>query len=144
MKRAGPLYGVIICTLILGISAVEDGTCGERAARYLAALSERSLHGYASQQSPLGQGPRFYVTEHGYVAAMEENLLDEAIYRAGVGSEEDFIRFLDSTPHIFPLKGGIRVYLEGFSFSGKVKIRPQGSQISVWTIREAIRTEIPF
>jgi hypothetical protein len=84
---------------------------------------------------------QWYVTESGYLAAVEENLLDRAIFWAGMGDKDEFMRFIGSTDLVFPLKGGLRVYVEKFSFSGKVRIRPEGSDISVWTIREAIRSE---
>ena len=86
---------------------------------------------------------QWYVTESGYLAAVEEELLDRAIFWAGMGDEEEFMRFIASTDLVFPLKGGLRVSVEKFSFSGKVKIRPEGSDIAVWTIREAIRSELP-
>jgi len=85
----------------------------------------------------------WYFTESGYVAAMAEELLDRAIFWAGFGNENEFINFIDSNPLVFPLRSGLRVYVEKFSFSGKVRIRPEGSSISVWTVREAIRFETP-
>jgi hypothetical protein len=84
-----------------------------------------------------------YVTTSGYLAAVEEELLDRAIFWAGVGNEQEFMRFVTSTDLVFPLKSGLRVHIEKFSFSGKVKIRPEGSTISVWTVREALRSEPP-
>jgi len=84
-----------------------------------------------------------YVTESGYLAAVEEELLDRAIFWAGMGNEDEFMRFIGSTDLVFPLRGGLRVFVEKFSFSGKVRIRPEGSDIAVWTIREAIRSELP-
>ena len=89
------------------------------------------------------QKGQWYVTESGYLAAVEEALLDRAIFWAGMGDEEEFMRFIGSTDLVFPLKAGLRVFVEKFSFSGKVRIRPEGSNISVWTIREAIRSEFP-
>jgi hypothetical protein len=86
---------------------------------------------------------QWYVTESGYLAAVEEALLDRAIFWAGMGDEEEFMRFIASTDLVFPLKGGLRVYVDKFSFSGKVRIRPEGSDIFVWTIREAIRSGFP-
>jgi hypothetical protein len=46
---------------------------------------------------------------------------------------------LMKTKRVFPLKGGIKVYLvKGGIFSGKIKIRPAGSTVELWTFREAI------
>ncbi len=85
----------------------------------------------------------WYVTQSGYVAAVEEELLDRAIFWAGFGDGDEFERFISSSPLVFPLKGGLRVHVEKFSWCGKVRIRPEGSTISVWTVREAIRSAYP-
>lgn len=85
----------------------------------------------------------WYVTQSGYVAAVQEELLDRAIFWAGFGDGDDFESFISSSPLVFPLKGGLRVHLEKFSWCGKVRIRPEGSNISVWTVREAIRSAYP-
>jgi hypothetical protein len=87
-------------------------------------------------------GSSWYFTESGYVAAVEEGLLDRAIFWAGLGDAAEFERFLESTPLVFPLRAGLRVQIEKFSFSGKVLIRPQGADFSVWTVMEAIRSEV--
>ncbi len=87
-------------------------------------------------------GPSWYFTESGYVAALDEGLLDRAIFWAGLGDAADFERFIESTPLVFPLRAGLRVQIERFSFSGKVLIRPEGADFSVWTVMEAIRSEV--
>jgi hypothetical protein len=87
-------------------------------------------------------GSNWYVTESGYVAAVEEDLLDRAIFWAGMGNAEEFERFISSNPLVFPLRAGLRVQIDKFSFSDKVRIRPEGTSISVWTVREAIRSEV--
>lgn len=87
--------------------------------------------------------PDWYVTQSGYVAAVEEELLDRAIFWAGFGDGDEFERFISSSPLVFPLRGGLRVHVEKFSWCGKVRIRPEGSTISVWTVREAIRSAYP-
>jgi len=144
IKRVAFGGGILFLVFFLLMLRGEAAAFGKMSEGYLVVFSGRSLQASTSEGNPLDREPQCYITEAGYVAAMEEDLLDEAIYWAGMGSEQDFVRFLDSTPRVFPLKGGMRVHLEGYSFCGKVKIRPQGSRISVWTIREAIRTEIRF
>lgn len=134
IKRATPLLVVVAVILYVGCTDLSAGMYEMESGIYLAALS--------GEVRGLGTGEHCYVTERGYVAAVEEALLDEAIFWAGVGSEKEFEAFILSSPLVFPLKGGIRVYLEAFSYCGKVKIRPAGSTVSVWTVREAIRTEI--
>lgn len=134
------VFGVVLVFLFL--TAVGAEALDESEGLRLAALSADVVKGRSMDPRTEGGRAGLYVTERGYVAAFEEDLLDEAMFWAGVGSEKDFERFLNSSPLVFPLKGGVRVYLEGYSYCGKVKIRPEGSQMSVWTIREAIRTEI--
>lgn len=86
----------------------------------------------------------WYVTKSGYIAALDEELLDGAIYWAVFGDETEFDWFIASSPRVFPLKGGLRVRLEKFSYLHKVRIRPKGSTISIWTVRDAIRLEFPI
>ena len=62
-----------------------------------------------------------------------------AVALAISGDRLAFKNFIDRNPFVFPLKGGIRVHLEGASTHGKVKIRPEGVEIAVWTVMEAIR-----
>jgi hypothetical protein len=121
-----------------------EGDPGETATSYIVAISRGGVESYSRSPGDMEQAPHWYITEDGYVAATEEDLLDRAIFWAGMGNEKEFERFVGSSPLVFPLKGGMRVHLEGYSFCGKVKIRPEGSQITVWTIREAIRTETLF
>ena len=154
MVTHGPRKGAVMNRLILGciagicvlLSAVPiiEADPGETATSYIAAISPGGVEAYSRKPAGMQQAPHWYITEGGYVAATEEDLLDRAIFWAGLGNEKEFERFVDSSPLVFPLKGGLRVHLEGFSFCGKVKIRPEGSQITVWTIREAIRTETLF
>lgn len=54
------------------------------------------------------------------------------------GDSVAFSNFVSSNPLVFPLKGGMTVYLEKSTWGGKVKIRPEGSTISIWTVMEAI------
>jgi hypothetical protein len=89
-------------------------------------------------------GSCWYITESGYIAAVEEDLLDRAIFWAGVGDAQEFEKFITSNPLVFPLRAGLRVQIDKFSFSDKVRIRPHGTSISVWTVREAIRSAVPM
>lgn len=131
------------CVFVSAVPIVGADT-GETDTSYIAAISREGVERYSRRPGGTEQAPHWYITEEGYVAATEEDLLDRAIFWAGMGNEKEFERFVDSSPLVFPLKGGMRVHLEGFSFCGKVKIRPEGSQITVWTLREAIRTETLF
>jgi len=84
----------------------------------------------------------WYITESGYIATTEEDSLDRAIFWAGLGSEQQFMQFVESNDGVFPLRGGLRVRIVKFSFSGKVLIQPEGHDICIWTVREAIRMEV--
>jgi hypothetical protein len=81
---------------------------------------------------------KWYVTRSGYIASTKEALLERAIKLAVSGDQTAFKKFILSSPDVFPLKGGLRVQLEKTSWPGKIKIRPENSDISVWTIKEAI------
>ena len=80
----------------------------------------------------------WHVTKSGYVAAATEELLDRAINLAVSGDTAAFNSFVSSNPLVFPLKGGITVYLEKLTWGGKARIRPKGSAVSIWTVMEAI------
>jgi len=81
---------------------------------------------------------QWYLTQSGYIASTNEDLLDRAIKLAVSGDQAAFKKFIMSSPDVFLLKGGMRVQLEKSSWPGKIKIRPENSDTSVWTIKEAI------
>ena len=69
---------------------------------------------------------------------MSEKLLDKAIEYAAVKDYTALQKLMD-TKMVFMLKGGLNVYIEDTKiFSGKVKIRPVGQTIEVWTLIEAV------
>jgi len=78
------------------------------------------------------------VTKSGYIASVSEELFDKAVSYA---VQKDYValqKLLDSKL-VFMLKAGVPVYLEDTKmFSGKVKIRPAVSTVSVWTNIEAV------
>jgi hypothetical protein len=138
-----------VCLIVFFLGVCMGPAIGLPSASYATALNLMSGAGRlamcktSERTSKNSRTAQSYVTESGYLAAVEEELLDRAIFWAGMGNEDEFMRFIASTDLVFPLKGGLRVFVEKFSFSGKVKIRPEGSDIAVWTIREAIRSELP-
>jgi hypothetical protein len=80
-----------------------------------------------------------YVTKSGYLAGVTEEALDKAIDYA-VQKDDSALQQLISTGMVFPLKAGIPVHIVDTKFfSGKVKIRPRGSTVEVWTVMEAIQ-----
>jgi len=82
--------------------------------------------------------PGIHITKKGYVAATTEQYLSMAVKIYASGDMNAFYKLMNSNPNIFPLKEGVRVYLEDVKLKGIVKIRPEGSTVSIWTIREAI------
>ncbi|MBW2600551.1 MAG: hypothetical protein JRD47_01280 [Deltaproteobacteria bacterium] len=142
MKRTILIGPVLVILMILSCGITEARGPRHSSGEYLAAVSGFSSTGVSSVGIEDHLTSNWYVTETGYIAAIEEELLDRAIFWAGFGDEQEFERFIASSPLVFPLRGGLRVYVEKFSFCGKVKIRPEGSSVSVWTIREAIRSEM--
>ncbi len=142
MQRTILIGSVLVILMILSCAVTSASEPHYSSGKYLAAVSGFSSTGVSSAEIEGHLTSNWYVTEVGYIAATEEELLDRAIFWAGFGDEQDFERFIASSPLVFPLRGGLRVFVEKFSFCGKVKIRPEGSSVSVWTIREAIRSEI--
>jgi hypothetical protein len=138
-----------VCLIVFVLFAHGGIAMGSHEALHVRDVNQRQADGLLSMCKASYQGSQgnpeaqWYVTESGYLAAVEEELLDRAIFWAGMGNEDEFMRFVASTDLVFPLKAGLRVFVEKFSFSGKVRIRPEGSDIAVWTIREAIRSELP-
>ena len=83
-------------------------------------------------------GPIKY-TVAGYPAAISENLLDKAIDYAVAGDRAAMQQLLNSGLVIM-LKGGIKVEMVKLKlFRGRVKIRPFGTTLEVWTVIEAVK-----
>jgi len=77
-------------------------------------------------------------TKSGYLASVSEELLDKAIDYA-VAKDHAALQKLMDTNLVFMLKGGLKVYIVDTKiFSGKVKIRPAGETVEVWTLIEAV------
>lgn len=83
-----------------------------------------------------------WYTKSGYIASVSEELLDKAIGYVAVKDNAAFQKLLD-TKSVFLLKGGLRVYEIERSFTGKIKlgkikVRPVGETIELWTLYEAL------
>jgi len=78
------------------------------------------------------------VTVDGYLFAASEKLLDQAIkYHAR--KDIDGVMNLVNAGLVVMVHGGVKVYIEGESGIGKLKVRFSGATIPVWTVREAIQ-----
>ncbi len=79
------------------------------------------------------------VTVSGYFASPSEDLLDKAISYS-VADDTAAVQEILSTGAVIALKGGIRVQIvDSEFFKGKVKIRPVGDTIELWTVAEAVK-----
>jgi hypothetical protein len=77
-------------------------------------------------------------TKSGYLASVSEELLDKAIDYVVAKDQAALQKLMDSNL-VFMLKGGVKVYIvDTKMFSGKVKIRPAGETVEVWTLIEAV------
>lgn len=78
------------------------------------------------------------ITKSGYLASISEELLDKAIEYV-VANDHAALQKILETKLVFMLKGGLKVYIVDTKiFSGKVKIRPVGETVEVWTLIEAV------
>jgi len=78
------------------------------------------------------------VTVSGYLASPSEELLDKAVSYA-VAHDNAALEKLIQSGLVFSLKGGISVQImDTRFFQGKIKIRPLGDTIEVWTVIEAV------
>jgi len=77
-------------------------------------------------------------TVGGHAAAVSEKLLDRVVDLSVAKDYEALQKLLDSGLVII-LKKGIKIdVLDTKLFSGKVKIRPFGTNLELWTVIEAI------
>ncbi|PZV19172.1 MAG: hypothetical protein DCF22_00460 [Leptolyngbya sp.] len=84
--------------------------------------------------------PGWKTTKEGYIGSPTEEKLDKLISFAASGDKQAFNQMILAGDAI-PLKAGTKVQLEqclGFACS-KVKVRPEGSIESIYTIGEAIK-----
>jgi hypothetical protein len=78
-------------------------------------------------------------TVGGHAASVSEELLDEAISLSVANDHQALQKLLESNLVII-LKKGLKVeVVDTKLFSGKVKIRPYGTDIELWTVIEAIK-----
>lgn len=83
--------------------------------------------------------PRGYVTVGGHLASPSEELLDKALRYVNDEDEEALLKLM-ATGAVVELKSGVHVELARGGFRlGKVKIRPRGKTLELWTFTEAIK-----
>jgi len=82
-------------------------------------------------------GPIKY-TVGGHMAAVSEKLLDRVV-DLSIAKDYDALQQLLDSGLVIILKKGIKVeVVDTKLFSGKVKIRPFGTNLELWTVMEAI------
>ena len=113
-------------------------TCGISTSIHAYSLNDPPLIATSPGNPPEQQSEIVYYTKNGYLAATSEKLLNRVVALAVSGHQEKFRKFVNANPSVFPLKGGVKVFIEQTSWPGKVKIRPYNTNITIWTVREAI------
>jgi uncharacterized membrane protein YqaE (UPF0057 family) len=79
------------------------------------------------------------VTVGGYFASPSEELFDRAMNYADQRDEAALSKLM-ATGLVIPLKAGMPVEITDTKmFSGKLKIRPRGQKIELWTVVEAVK-----
>lgn len=112
--------------------------CGISTSINAYSLNDPPLIAASSGNPPEQQFEYIFYTKSGYLAATSEKLLNRVVSLAVSGHSEKFRKFVNANPSVFPLKGGVKVFIEQTSWPGKVKIRSYNTNITIWTVREAI------
>lgn len=76
------------------------------------------------------------IMKGGYVVALNES--DLKIAFALIHSKESLLLMFDNK-QIWPSKDGLEVYITEVGSHGRVKVRPAGSVLEVWTFQEALQ-----
>jgi len=82
--------------------------------------------------------PRLKITKGGYYASVSKKILERFIDFCVVKDYEAANKLVQAHL-VFPLKSGLKVYVEDMTWTGLIKIRPQGSTVCVWTVVEAVK-----
>ncbi|WP_294591598.1 hypothetical protein [uncultured Bacteroides sp.] len=80
-----------------------------------------------------------YYTKENYVFAATEELLDKAVKLVAQGDKAAFNEMMQAQ-QIFLWKKNLEVYIMKSKLT-KVKVRPKGKTIEVWTVQEAISSK---
>lgn len=89
---------------------------------------------------PPAHAQKAYTTNEGYFATLTEKDLERAI-RYLVENDNEALMAMVKQDRLVVLKPGLKVYLVKSAglFASKVKIRPQGTTLELWTTTEAIK-----
>ncbi|MFH2032176.1 MAG: hypothetical protein ABIJ40_16395 [Bacteroidota bacterium] len=79
----------------------------------------------------------YKTTKSGYLAAVTEEYLNK-VTKLISAKDYDALQKLIDTGYVFWLKEGLKVQVVDVKLSGKIKIRPKGQLVEVWTYREAV------
>ncbi len=101
-------------------------------------IVKKDLERKQAEAEPVEAINAFRTKKGHYLASVSKEWLDQAISYSAANDLAALQQLIDSKK-VFPLKAGILVYVEDSSlWGGWVKIRPKGSTIAVYTVREAI------
>jgi len=79
----------------------------------------------------------YKTTKKGYLAAITEEYLDKTLELINAKDYVALQKLLDAGVVIW-LKEGIKVQIVDSTWTGKIKIRPKGELVEVWTVMEAV------
>ena len=79
----------------------------------------------------------YKTTKKGYLAAITEEYLDKSIDLINAKDYEALQKLIDARV-VFWLKEGLKVQVVDRTWTGKIKIRPKGELVEVWTFAEAV------
>ncbi len=96
--------------------------------------AESKTHTYETNTSD-----GWYFIKDTYIATPSEAKFDKVVEIVASGDKTAYVSYLMQNPDIIRLKKGLKVYLVEMKGWGKVKIRPEGQTIELWTYVEAIR-----
>ena len=86
----------------------------------------------------IAQAQEVRTVKAGYYASVSEAILDKAIDYA-TAKDYEALKKLIRANLIFTMKEGLKVYVVDEKFmSGKIKIRPVGHTVELWTVRGAL------
>ena len=141
VMKKGFFIFIVACVLVCMIFELSPASDLSFTAAGAAVEKEAKLYScleIPSAASLYGGYTGIYVTKRGYVASIEESLLDKAINLALYGSSSAFLNFISENQSVFFLKGDLMAEIEQKSWPGKVRIRLIDFNLSVWTVIEAV------
>jgi hypothetical protein len=138
--------GVVAIAGGLTLKCTSEGTCFQPSASNSASVAPSPAPSPEVAPSPPVESVSnssneagWYLTKAGYLATLTEPQLDQVVKLATSGDKVALGQMIASG-QAFPIKEGVKVHFEGCAgfLCSKVKIRPEGTTGTVYTLKEAI------